>query len=375
MLSRMPMIDVLVIGAGVIGCASALALAKRGAKVRVLEQHVPGAGASGAAAGVLGMPDTHEDGPLLRLCMRSLALFPDWVIELRNLTGIDVEYRRCGVTTVAFDDDEMLVLQRDLIWQERAGFRAELLDASGVREIEPAVASGVVGGVRFVDDGRVDPPSLVKAVHIAAERCGAEFQPGSVARRVAVEGGRARGVVLESGTLVEAKAVLVTAGSWSSLIGTTTLPDGAVRPARGQIVELITQKPPLGGVVLSPRCYLSPRDDGRILVGSTLEFVGFHPGVTASAVRDLLAAAIELVPALESAGVGRTWSGFRPYTKDELPLLGPTDIRGLFLATGHFRNGIILAPITAEIVASLLADATPPVDITPFAATRIVPLQ
>jgi glycine oxidase len=371
----MPMIDVLVIGAGIIGCASALALAKRGAKVRVLEQRVPGAGASSAAAGVLAAQDTHGPGPLLRLCTESLALFPNWVNELKDLTGIDVEYRRCGTTSVAFDADELNPLLDDFAWLERAGYRVEVLDAAGVRAAEPAVVEGTAGGVRCIDDARIDPPSLVKAVHLAAERQGVEFQPGSVARRVAVEGDRTRGVVLESGTLVEAASVLVTAGSWSSLIGSTTLPDGAVRPARGQIVELVTQKPVLSGIVIGTRCYLSPRDDGRILVGSTLEFVGFRPGVTAGAVRDLLAAAIALVPSLESAEVGRTWSGFRPYTKDELPLIGATAIRGLFLATGHFRNGVLLAPVTGEIVASLMTDTTVPIDITAFAATRLIPLQ
>jgi glycine oxidase len=143
-----------------------------------------------------------------------------------------------------------------------------------------------------------------------------------------------------------------------------------VRPSRGQIVELVTESPVIRGIVYGPGCYLSPRDDGRVLVGSTLEFVDFRPGVTAGAVQALLAAAIRLVPALVEANVSRTWSCFRPATPDELPLLGGTAIEGLYVASGHFRNGIVLTPITAEILAAVIAGERPPMDIAPFSPTR-----
>jgi glycine oxidase len=164
---------------------------------------------------------------------------------------------------------------------------------------------------------------------------------------------------------------VVGAGSWSSLIAGLGIDAGAVRPARGQIVELSTPAPLLSGVVFGPRCYLVPRDDGRTLVGSTLEFVGYKKSVTARAVRDLLAAAIELCPALDDATLGRAWSNFRPYTSDERPLLGPAELPGLVLASGHYRNGILLAPISAEIVEAAVFGERSPIDLAPFRPERV----
>jgi glycine oxidase len=166
--------------------------------------------------------------------------------------------------------------------------------------------------------------------------------------------------------------VVLTAGSWSTLVEGTTLPADAVRPARGQIVEVTTEAPLLHRLVYGPGCYMSPRDDGRVLIGSTVEFVGFRPGVPAGAVQALLAAAIRVVPALADASLSRAWSCFRPATPDELPLLGRTSVDGLFVATGHFRNGIVLTPITAEIVAAAVAGEEPPFDVAAFSAGRVV---
>jgi glycine oxidase len=160
--------------------------------------------------------------------------------------------------------------------------------------------------------------------------------------------------------------VVLAAGSWSTLVAGVPLQAGDVRPARGQIVELEGSDPLLQGVVFGPGCYLVPRDDGRVLVGSTLEFVGYRREVTARAVRDLLVAAIDLVPALADVSLGRTWSSFRPYSETGVPLLGPSEVERLLLATGHHRNGILLAPITAEIIRAATMGDAPPIDLTPF---------
>jgi glycine oxidase len=365
------MTDILVIGGGIIGCTTALELARRGASVCVLERRAPGAEASGAAAGILGSQDEAiHDEPLFRLTRHGLARYPSFVERLREATGIDVGFRPCGVTRVALEEEELAMLVRNTAWQREAGLRAEVVTAPALRALEPSVAAEAVGGVHFPDESRIDPPALVRAVHIAAERGGVLFRTGALARRVAVRDGRASGVMLESGALLEADAVVIAAGSWSGLIQGAPLPADAIQPVRGQIVELMLEVPILRGVVTGKGAYLSPRDDGRLLVGSTREFVGFKPGVTAGAVRSLLDAALRLVPKLADAALSRTWSGFRPFPRDGQPLLGATSIEGLYLATGHFASGVMLAPITAEIIAAAIFGEAPPVDVGPFAAMR-----
>jgi glycine oxidase len=358
--------DVLLIGGGVMGCASALALAEAGMRVVVLERSVPGAEASSAAAGILGaQAEAHEPGPFFELARLSLGRYPAWAEQLKRATSIDVGYRPCGTIRVAIGDADPAAIARDFAWQRAAGLAVEQLDAAALARLEPSLGA-VTGGVHFPGDGRIDPPSLLRALQIAARAAGAQFRTGAYVRAIDVENQKVRGVSLEDGSRLACENVVLAAGSWSTLIGGIPLAPGAVRPARGQIVELETQAPPLARVVFGPRCYLVPRDDGRVLIGSTLEFVGYRREVTARAVRDLLDAAIELVPSLAEAAIGRMWSSFRPYTGG-LPFLGPTDVRGLVLATGHHRNGILLAPITAEIVKTAVCGEKSPVDLSPFA--------
>jgi glycine oxidase len=371
------MTDVLVIGGGIIGCATALALAAKGFKTTVIERgprdHAArGPEGSSAAAGILGaqLEGLHGDNPLSRLCLRSRDRYAAWIAEITAQSGLDVEMRPAGVMRVALDAASLRALESDAAWQARAGYRVEHLDAAGVRAIEPALASHVHGAVRFPDDHRIDPPALMAAVRLATVRSGITFRGGATVARVIVRDGRARGVVLDDGLEIAADAVVIAAGSWSTLIGETSLPSDAVQPARGQMIELHVDAPVVRGVLEAADCYLSPRDDGRLLLGSTVELVGFREGATARAVRDLLSAALRLVPALEEATVNRTWAGFRPKTHDDMPLIGTVGIEGLIIATGHFRNGVLLAPITGEIVAALLTGGDLPVEIAPFAPRR-----
>jgi len=364
-----PSADVLIIGGGVMGCACAWELARTGSSVIVLEKSVPGAEASSAAAGILGADaEAHAQGPMFELSVLSRARYERWAKALFAATSIDIGYRKGGLLRVDFDGRAVAKLTRETAWQKLGRMR---MSGAEVRKLEPALDERVRGGVFFPNDARVDPRLLLRALHIAALRAGADFRSGAYVKRVIVRGEHARGVSLDGGAVILAKHVVVAAGSWATLIEGLALRSGSVRPARGQIVELLSPLPLLGRIVYGPRCYAVPRDDGRTLIGSTLEFVGYRREVTAQAVRDLLAAAIELVPGLSDASLNASWSNFRPYTDDELPLLGPSGVPGLTLATGHYRNGILLAPITAQIVTALVRKTRPPCNLEPFSPARI----
>lgn len=363
--------DVVVVGGGVMGCASALALARAGVAVTVLERSVPGAEASSAAAGMLGAQvEARRDDAMFRLCLESRRRFPAWAAALRDDTGMDVELRPCGILRVAATADELARLRSEAAFQLESELDARVVEAEGLAAIDPAVAQDLAGGIWFKGDARVDPKVLLRALRIAAERRGARFESGAMVKRVVVEGDRATGVAFDDGRVLSAGHVVIAAGSWSALVQGLPIPEGRVRPARGQIVQVRAPSPVLRTVVFGHDAYLCPRDDGRVLIGSTLEFVGFRRGVTAGAIARLLAAAIRLVPSLEGADFDGAWSSFRPYTDDELPLLGPSGVDGLSLATGHYRNGILLAPITGDIVAQIARGLPPPVALEPFSAQR-----
>ena len=347
--------DVVIIGAGIMGSASALALARRGARVLVLEKSIPGAEASSAAAGILGAQiETHAKGPEIDLFVRSRDLYAGWTQHLVESTGIDVGYRRCGSMRLFASETAAEEGWIASAWQEDAGLSVERLDRGALRTREPAVAEAFVAAERFPDDAQVEPPKLLRALAVAAMGAGVTYRSGVSVRGVAIDGGRAIGVDLEDGSRIDGGHVVLAAGSWSTMVQGVPLAPGAVKPARGQIVELTLRAPVLGSVVFGAGAYVVPRADGRVLIGSTLEFVGFQRDVTARGVRDLLVAATAMVPALEDASLTGTWSSFRPYAAGP-PLIGPSSVRGLVLATGHHRNGILLAPVTGEIVAASIA--------------------
>ncbi len=353
------------------GTSAAWELAGHGSKVVVLERSVPGAEASSAAAGILGaQAEAHAPGPMAELCLASRERYAKFAAALRKETHVDVGYRECGVLRVAFKPAHAKGLVTSAAWQKKRGLGVEALSRKTLAAREPELSPELSGGVRFAADSRVDPKALLRALHIAALGRGVRFQSGAFVRRIVVEGGRAVGVALDDGSVLHAHNIVVAAGSWTSLIDGLGLPAGQVIPARGQIVELELPAPPLSHVVFGPGAYLVPRDDGRVLVGSTLEFVGYEREVTAGAVRDLLNHATALLPALSRAGLRATWSNFRPYTKDELPLLGRTKIERLFLSTGHYRNGILLAPISAQIVRAAVLGQRAPIALEPFSPER-----
>jgi glycine oxidase len=223
----------------------------------------------------------------------------------------------------------------------------------------------------FPDDAQVEPRALMRALQLAAARAGVAFQTGYV-RRVVCDGARARAVDLE-GERLEADAIVLCAGSWTGLVDGAGLPPQAVRPIRGQMLELETRLPLVRHVLFSGHGYVVPRKDGRVLCGSTMEQVGFKKETTAGGLRAIADIAIEIAPALVDAPVLGFWANFRPRTEDGLPLLGPSPIAGLHLCTGHFRNGILLAPASAELVADAVIGRAPRLDLEPYSLARFAP--
>jgi glycine oxidase len=362
--------DVAIIGGGIMGSAVAFRLAQRGVSVTVVERGIPGAEASSAAAGILGpQMEAEGPGPLLDLGLASRALYPSLAAELREATGIDVGYDRSGVLAAALDDAGEGELAQRRAWQQRRSLKVGWLSGDEVRTREPALGPAIRAALLFPDDGQVNARELARAFSQAAAAAGARFLTGRYVRRVVVEGGAATGVELDGETL-PAGTVVVAAGSWSGLVEGGGVPSTVVRPARGQLVSIET-RPPLFRHVVSVRGgYLVPRRDGTVLAGSTVEMAGFRKQVTVGGLAGILTLARTLVPALSEAPVTGTWSNFRPYTEDHLPVLGATPVRGLVLATGHFRNGILLAPITAEAIAELVATGRSAIDLAPFSVAR-----
>lgn len=340
---------VAVIGAGVMGCATALALADGGAEVVVLERAVPGAEASSAAAGILGAQVESAAENDAELFKRARARHREWSEMLKSETGIDVGYKQCGALDVAWDERAAGELRERVAWQKRAGFVAEIVDGRGAREIEPAIADSVLVAAHFPDEAQVDPPALLRALVAAvARRARVKVRSGVTVRGLVVERDRCAGVRLEDGEL-RADATVLAAGSWSSLVGDLPRAMPEVKPVRGQLIQLDERPPRVRTIVLGDGGYVVPRGDGRVVCGSTMEHAGFRREVTAAGVASILTKALALVPSLGEAQVGPAWSSFRPHA--DAPLVGASPLPGLFLATGHHRNGILLSRETGERVA------------------------
>jgi len=307
---------------------------------------------------------------LLKLNLASNEMYPDWVAALEEETGKATGYRRCGTVMVARDTDDNRALDDIFGFQVGLGLPVQRLKARECRELEPALAPSVRGGILVEGDHQVDPQALAGALSASCSLRGVRFVR-SKAGSVTVTAGRARGVTLTDGTDLQAGGVVVAAGAWSGVLAGVeeALP---VRPVKGQLVRLSPRQPlrPMEHNVRGLDVYLVPRVDGRLVVGATVEEMGFEESVTAGAVHDLLRDAYELVPGIAELGFDGALAGFRPGTPDNAPFIGHTEVEGLIAATGHYRNGVLLAPVTADAVARLIASGDVGDVARPFSPTR-----
>jgi glycine oxidase len=348
--------DVVVVGGGVVGLAAAWRTALTGASVTVFDPS-DGRGATAAAAGMLA-PVTevrYGEEPLLELNLESSRRYPEFVAELEDASGVPTGYRRCGTLMVALDADEGRALDEVYRFQLGLGLEVQRLSGRETRAEEPALSPSVRSGILVEGDHQIDNRALHAALAEACGRAGVTFQRHPVAR-VETSNGRVTGVASEAGH-VACGVVVIAAGSWSGTI--EGIPRVPVRPVKGQLLHL-------KGEVLARRnvrgvdAYLVPRSDGRLVVGGTVEERGWDTKVTAGAVHELLRAAYELLPGTAELELTETVAGLRPGSPDNAPLIGPTEVEGLLLATGHFRNGVLLTPVTADVVAALVAGEEPP---------------
>lgn len=355
--------DVAIVGGGIIGLALARELSSRGADVLVVERGRAGAEASWAAAGLLSaQSDAGEPSPFFDLALESRDLYPAWTEALSQETGQDAGWRRTGVLRCGSAG-----ALRRFQWQLDAGLPVEALDAGGVARASAGRAAPEIDhGLFFAEDAVVNNRSLVTALRRSLALRGVPVVEGVLVTRFRVEGGACRGLETSSGS-VACGQVVDAAGAWADL--DPALPFSIpIEPVRGQMVAL-ADPVGLSTVLESEDVYLVPRSDGRILVGATVERAGFSKEVTAAGVAALLAHALALAPSLASASLTDAWAGLRPGTPDGLPILGESPVRSLSLATGHFRNGILLAPLTALLVADVVTGAATR-DLSPFSWER-----
>ncbi|QUC61377.1 glycine oxidase ThiO [Streptomyces sp. A2-16] len=372
--------DVLVVGGGIIGLVTAWRAAQRGLTTAVVDPE-PGGGAAQVAAGMLAaVTELHYgEQTLLGLNLASAHRYPDFAAELTELTGHDLGYRRCGTLAVALDADDRAHLRELHALQRQSGLESEWLSGRECRRLEPMLAPGVRGGLRVDGDHQIDPRRLTRALLAACERMGVVFHR-TWAERLRVVRDRAAGVATTDGEELDADQVVLAAGSLSGrLEGVPQALLPPVRPVKGQVVRLTVpphQAPFLSrtvrAVVRGSHVYLVPRESGELVIGATSEELGWDTTVTAGGVYELLRDAHELVPGITELPLTETRAGLRPGSPDNAPLLGPTELPGLLLATGHYRNGVLLTPVTGDALAHALTTGELPDVARPFTPGRFL---
>ena len=358
-----------IVGGGVIGLAVARALALRGlSDVILIERGSLGAESSSAAAGMLA-PQAEADcaDDFFHLTCQSRDMYPAFAAALLEETGIDIELDTTGTLYLAFTDDDATEIKRRYEWQSQVGLALEILRGEEARHLEPAISENVCAALRFPLDGQVENRRLISALAASTEKLGVRLVTGTnVTSLKTDQRGTIAGVETSLG-FVSSETVVIAGGAWTSSLGLKpisgnpssdkTLPNLCIEPVRGQMLCFEANPQIARHVIYTPRGYIVPRRDGRLLAGSTTEHAGFDRRVTAEGVSSILSAALEIAPRIGALHLAASWAGLRPRAADGLPVLGPyAEIDGLFYATGHYRNGILLAPITGELIAGAIVD-------------------
>jgi glycine oxidase len=361
--------DVAIAGGGVIGGAIALELSLAGKRVGVFDRQQPGQEASWASAGILSpAPESPAMIAMVPLGKMSLSLYPEFVAQVEEISGMSTGFRSKGTLEALFSGDAKAELSTIIALHHGLGLKAEPLRAADARELEPALSEDMEAAVLRPDECSVDNRALTSAVLEAARRSGSEIFAENGVKAIWREGRRCVGLILQN-EKVEATWTIIAAGCFSAAIeGVAAY--APLRPAKGQMVALRTDDVEIDRVLWGEHIYLVPRNDGRILAGATVEYAGFDKRTTAGGIEKILSAAIELAPGLANARIEETWAGLRPDTPDHLPILGPTDMDGLLMATGHFRSGILLTPITARLISEWITEQRVSVDWDRFSPLR-----
>ena len=362
--------DVVIVGGGVIGLAIARGLALRGVReVCLIERATLGTEASFAAAGML-LPqvEANAEDDFFKLACRSRDLYPSFATALREETGVDVELDTTGTLYLALTEQDQNEIERRYRWQARAGLAVELLSAAAARELEPCISESVFGALLFPNDIQVENRRLLSALANSVSNLGVSVLTETNVEWLMIERNRVTGVQTNCGP-IRCKSIVIAAGTWSSFLQrSSVLP---IHPVRGQMICLESKPRLTRHVLYSPRGYLVPRQDGRLLAGSTSENAGFAKRVTAGGISSIVRNTLEISPDIAKLPVVDTWAGLRPRAADGLPVLGACgEIDGVIYATGHYRNGILLAPLTAELITeAIVAGVTSPL-LAPFSPDR-----
>lgn len=363
--------DVIIIGAGVVGCSVAYHLARMGMKrILVVEKGEVGGEASGAAAGMLAPQcEAPGPGPFLDFCLAARGYYTRLAPELKDLTQIDIEYLDWGILYL-LDEEGDEAAEGRYRWQTEMGLAVERLTREEVGKLEPGLTREIGGALFFAGDHHVNNTELTRALAEAARSLGVRIVEGSPVTGFLYEGGRVAGIRTPHEICTAAHIILCT-GAWSGQIGTLLGRRVPVEPARGQILYAEFAEPPLRHSVWGKGGYLVPRLNGGLIVGSTVEYVGFEKTVTVGGIHSLCSIALSVLPGLTEQSFTRAWAGFRPHCKDGLPIIGPLqDLEGLYIATGHFRNGILLGPFTGRLLAEVVVGESPSFPLDPFSPKR-----